>query len=44
MINFDIYIFYKNNNYYIKRFDANNFCKKNDFIKIKGVLYEAIFK
>jgi hypothetical protein len=38
------FITYKNNNYYIKRFDANNFCKKNDFIKIKGALYEAIFK
>ena len=39
----DEFITYKNNNYYIKRFDANIFCKENDFIILKGVLYEATF-
>ena len=31
---------YKGNNYYIKRFNANNFCFINSYFKIKGVLYE----
>ena len=31
---------YKGNNYYIKRFNANNFCNINSYFKIKGVLYE----
>ena len=39
----DEFLIYKNHNYFIKRFDANKFCKLNDFIKIKGVLYETSF-
>ena len=31
---------YKGNNYYIKRFSANNFCSPNSYFKIKGILYE----
>ena len=31
---------YKGNNYYIKRFSANNFCGPNSYFKIKGILYE----
>ena len=31
---------YKGNNYYIKRFPANNFFNLNSYFKIKGILYE----
>ena len=31
---------YKGNNYYIRRFSANNFCNPNSYFKIKGILYE----
>ena len=35
---------YKGNNYYIKRFNANNFCSINSYFKIKGVLYENLIE
>lgn len=35
---------YKGNNYYIKRFNANNFCAINSYFKIKGVLYENLIE
>ena len=35
---------YKGNNYYIKRFNANNFCFINSYFKIKGVLYENLIE
>ena len=37
------FLVYKEKNYFIKRFNVNNFCKENSFIKIKAVLYESSF-
>ena len=36
-------LIYNGNNYFIKRFKADNFCDINSNIKIKGVLYENYF-
>ena len=35
---------YKGNNYYIRRFSANNFCNPNSYFKIKGILYENLIE
>ena len=34
---------YNGHNYYIKRFNSENFCEINSCVKIKGVLYESFF-
>ena len=34
---------YNGNNYYIKRFNSENFCEINSYIKIKGFLFESFF-
>ena len=34
---------YNGNNYYIKRFNSDNFCEINSYIKIKGFLFESFF-
>ena len=34
---------YKGNNYFIKRFNVNNFCGINSYFKIKGIMYEIVY-
>ena len=34
---------YNGNNYFIQRFNPENFCEINSYIKIKGILYESFF-
>ena len=35
---------YKGNNYFIKRFNINNFCGVNSYFKIKGIMYEIVYE